>query len=180
MSTRNALSLFKHRFHVCLTFRTLRLSRWVSRQTSKLCRVLHPRPSILLVPTPTKTALVEKQAERTHVYIRVYVSSRIYERKAVCLHFARRPSEGFQTASTWDPAVGLCPGSCGGPRGVGVFVCARYPCTCFSQGARRKDFWRNTGTCPTLSRTRTPFSIAAISGLRWGQRRASLQLITHV
>ena len=125
-------------------------------------------------------ALVEKQAERTHVYIRVYVSLRIYERKAVCLHFARRPSEGFQTASTWHPAVGLCPGSWGGPRGVGVFLCARYPCTCFSQGARRKDFWRNTGTCPTLSRTRTPFSIAAISGLRWGQRRASLQLIAHV
>ena len=30
--------------------------------------------------------------------------------------------------SPWEPTVGLCLGSKGGPRGVGVFLWARYPC----------------------------------------------------
>ena len=34
-----------------------------------------------------------------------------------------------ETHPSEDPTVGLCLGSLGGPRGVGVFVSARYPCT---------------------------------------------------
>ena len=34
-----------------------------------------------------------------------------------------------ENAPPLDPTVGLCLGSCRGPRGVGVFLWARYPCT---------------------------------------------------
>ena len=33
-----------------------------------------------------------------------------------------------ENAPPWDPTVGLCLGSWGGPRGVGGFLCAKYPC----------------------------------------------------
>ena len=35
----------------------------------------------------------------------------------------------YENAPPQDPIVGLCLGSWGGPRGLGVFLSARYPCT---------------------------------------------------
>ena len=34
-----------------------------------------------------------------------------------------------ENALPWDPTVGLCLGSSGGPRGVGVLLWARYHCS---------------------------------------------------
>ena len=43
--------------------------------------------------------------------------------------FACRGTSLTREAPPWDPAVGLRRGSQGGPRGVGVFLWARNPCT---------------------------------------------------
>ena len=41
-----------------------------------------------------------------------------------------------ETAPPYDPTVGLCLGSKGSPRGVSVFLCARYTCRVHAAGSR--------------------------------------------